>query len=87
MKLIFFLNEKPLMEISCLLFVENVGFSLKEESIKKTRKEYFKKDSHIWDVEVATHWLNILIASKSFQLTNVKACIVCNSIQSCAYLS
>lgn len=27
------------MEISCLLFVENVGFSLKEESIKKTRKE------------------------------------------------
>lgn len=75
------------MEISCLLFVENVGFSLKEESIKKTRKEYFKKDSHIWDVELATHWLNILIASKSFQLTNVKACIVCNSIQSCAYLS
>lgn len=47
------------MEIICPLFfilcVENLGFLLKEEIIKKTEKEYFKKDPHIWNVEVTTH--------------------------------
>lgn len=44
---------------------ENLAYLLKEEIIKKTVKEYFNKDPHIWNIEVATNWLNILLSSQS----------------------
>lgn len=67
--------------------MENLSFLLKEEIMKKTRKEYFNKDSHIWNVEVSTNWLNILLSNKSFLVTNIKAGIMQKSARIWAYLS